>query len=137
MNTLFRGESVRGLMEGNSDSRFRHNIYSVLSKKNTVISMEEVSEDEFWCIIELSSIRSNKIIKALHEYMVLKHSRAVSCSNNGVSNGYFGSCLARIEYVIQVVSELFFYYNNATNKKHQVTTRSEQEDNMLCKTNAD
>ncbi|EFN6235447.1 fimbrial protein [Escherichia coli] len=105
-------------MKGDSDVYFQHNSYSVLSKKNTFIAVNGMSEDEFWCIIELSSIRSNKIIKALYEYMVLKHSRAVSCNNNGVSNGYFGSCLARIEYVIQVVSELFSYYKNTIKKEN-------------------
>ncbi len=114
MNILSRKES----MKGDSDVYFQHNLYSVLSKKNTFIAVNGMSEDEFWCIIELSSIRSNKIIKALYEYMVLKHSRAVSCNNNGVSNGYFGSCLARIEYVIQVVSELFSHYKNTIKKEN-------------------
>ncbi len=103
----FFSEKKGGRVEDLSGGYCRHRFSSILSKKNTVIPTTEISEDKFWCIVELCSIRSDKVIKALYDYLVLKHPRSVSCNNNGVSNGYFGSCLARVEHVIQVVNELF------------------------------
>lgn len=82
----------------------------IFGKKNIASRYEAISEEEFWCLVELSSIRSDKIINALHDYLVLNHSRRVCCDRYGVGNGYFGSCIARMEHVIQVVSELFTLY---------------------------
>lgn len=82
----------------------------ILGKKNIALRSSSISEDEFWCLIELTSIRSNKVINALHDYLVFNHSKSACCDKYGVSNGYFGSCIARVEHVIQVVSELFTLY---------------------------
>lgn len=106
-----------GRVENISDGYFRYHIDSMLSKKNAIIPTTGISEYAFWCIIELCSVRSDKVIKALYEYMVLKHSRNVSCNNNGVSNGYFGCCLAKVEHVIRIVEELLSHHNGAAKKE--------------------
>lgn len=105
-------------VENISNGHFRYHIDSMFSKKNALIPTTGISEDAFWCIIELCSVRSDKVIKALYEYMVLKHPRNVSCNNNGVSNGYFGSCLARVEHVIRIVEELLSHHNGAAKKEY-------------------
>ncbi|TKV10422.1 fimbrial protein [Citrobacter sp. TBCS-14] len=69
-----------------------------------------MSDDEFWCLIELTPIRSDNIIRALHDYFVLNHPRIHCCNEHGVNNGYFGACIGRFEHVIQVVNTLFNYY---------------------------
>ncbi|HAZ3906363.1 TPA: fimbrial protein [Escherichia coli] len=102
---IIRGECV----QENNNHYLKVDKNSVISKRNAFFSVDGISDDEFWCIIELCAVRSDKVIKALYEYMVLKHSRSISCNNNGVSNGYFGCCLARIEHVIRVVSKLIAY----------------------------
>lgn len=107
-------------MEDSAGRYFECNASSVLSKKNSFSSHDGISEDVFWCIIELCSVRSNKVIKALYEYIVLKHSRSVSCNNNGVSNGYFGSCLARVEHVVQVINRLNSCHKEISNKKAEI-----------------
>lgn len=103
-------------MQENNNHCLKIDKNPILSKRNAFFSVDGMSDDEFWCIIELCTVRSDKVIKALYEYMVLKHSRSISCNNNGVGNGYFGSCLARIEHVIRVVSKLIAYYQVRVNQ---------------------
>lgn len=83
---------------------------SFLEKKNHILPSGSMSDDEFWCLIELTPIRSDKIIRALHDYFVLNCSRSSCCGKHGISNGYFGACITRFEHVIQVVNALFNYY---------------------------
>ncbi|EAN2945090.1 PapB/FocB family fimbrial expression transcriptional regulator [Citrobacter werkmanii] len=86
---------------------------SFLEKKNHILSSRSMSADEFWCFIELTSIRSEKIIRALFDYFVSKQPRALCCERYGVSNGYFSACISRFEHVIQVVGQLFSYYETS------------------------
>lgn len=83
---------------------------SFLEKKNHILPSGGMSDDEFWCLIELTPIRSDKIIRALHDYFVLNCSRSSCCGKHGISNGYFGACITRFEHVIQVVNALFNHY---------------------------
>ncbi|EFO3514279.1 fimbrial protein, partial [Escherichia coli] len=71
------------------------------------------------CMIELTPIRSDKIIRALHDYFVLNRPRAHCCDKHGVSNGYFGACISRFEHVIQVVNTLLNYYKMSGSKKNE------------------
>lgn len=97
-------------MTSQTRHRLKNSSLLTLGKKNIAPQSSLISEEEFWCLIELSSVRSNKVINALHDYLVLNHSRSACCDKYGVSNGYFGSCIARFEHVIQVVNELFTHY---------------------------
>ncbi|EEW1830757.1 TPA: fimbrial protein [Escherichia coli] len=92
---------------------------SFLEKKNHILPSGSMSDDEFWCMIELTPIRSDKIIRALHDYFVLNRPRAHCCDKHGVSNGYFGACISRFEHVIQVVNTLLNYYKMSGSKKNE------------------
>lgn len=89
---------------------------SLLEKKNHILPSGNMSGDEFWFLIELTPIRSDKIIRALHDYFVLNHPRSHCCDKYGVSNGYFGVCISRLEHVIQVVKALLNYYKMSKDK---------------------
>ncbi|EPD6681747.1 PapB/FocB family fimbrial expression transcriptional regulator [Cronobacter sakazakii] len=94
---------------------------SFLEKKNHILLSGSMSDDEFWCLIELTPIRSDKIIRALYDYFVLNLSRSSCCGKHGVSNGYFGACITRFEHVIQVVNALFnFYKASGSNKRQEI-----------------
>ncbi|TKV22984.1 fimbrial protein [Citrobacter sp. wls613] len=89
---------------------------SFLEKKNHILPSGNMSDDEFWFLIELTPIRSDKIIRALHDYFVLNRPRSNCCDKHGVSNGYFGVCISRFEHVIQVVNALLNYYKMSKNE---------------------
>ncbi|HBA9300924.1 TPA: transcriptional regulator [Escherichia coli] len=75
-----------------------------------MLSSGSVSEDVFWLLIEISTIRSEKLIKALYDYLVLGSSRKAICETYDVNNGYFSTTLHRIQRVNQIVSELIPFY---------------------------
>lgn len=93
-----------------------------LEKKNHILPSGSVSGDEFWYLIELTSIRSDKTIRALYDYFVLNRPRTHCCDKHSVGNGYFGACISRFEHVIHVVNTLLNYYKMSGSKetnKHQ------------------
>ena len=61
---------------------------------------------------------SDKAIKALYEYMVLKHPRktlaAITMESVMVISG---SCLARVEHVIRIVEELLSHHNGCQEER--------------------
>lgn len=72
----------------------------------------DVCEDAFWLLIEISTIRSEKLIKALYDYLVVGSSRKFICEIYDVNNGYFSVTLRRIQRINQLVSKLTPFYIN-------------------------
>ncbi|ENR1882774.1 transcriptional regulator [Escherichia coli] len=75
-----------------------------------VIIPGAVSEEQFWLLIELSSIHSNKIIMALFEHLVRGSSRKDICDAHNVNNGYLSTSLKRLYRVNELVRSLSVYY---------------------------
>ncbi|HIH9051488.1 TPA: PapB/FocB family fimbrial expression transcriptional regulator [Escherichia coli] len=67
-------------------------------------------EKQYWLLIEISSIHSEKVINALRDYMVLGGRRKDVCERYGVSQSYFSCSLKRFLYIHQVVGRLVFFY---------------------------
>ncbi|HCQ8909919.1 TPA: transcriptional regulator, partial [Escherichia coli] len=59
----------------------------------------EVSESLFWLLVELSSLRSEKTILALNDFLVLGYTRKEVCDKYHLSGGNFSVALRRIMYV--------------------------------------
>ncbi|ENY0932208.1 PapB/FocB family fimbrial expression transcriptional regulator [Escherichia coli] len=77
-----------------------------LSKKNQYLAIGKVPEDIFWLLVEMSAIRSQGIIKALYDYLVLGDSRKVICERYNVNNGYISTSLSRLERMNEMIKEI-------------------------------
>ncbi|EAC0470083.1 hypothetical protein EW399_20580 [Salmonella enterica subsp. enterica serovar Leoben] len=84
--------------------------YISLSKKNSILSSGDMSVEVFWLLIEISAIRSEKLIQALHDYLVLGATRKTVCELYSVNNGYLSTSLSRLERVNQMVLKLMPHY---------------------------
>ncbi|ENW9343060.1 PapB/FocB family fimbrial expression transcriptional regulator [Escherichia coli] len=63
-------------------------------------------EDIFWLLVEMSAIRSQSIIKALYDHLVLGYSRKVICERHNVNNGYISTSLSRLERMNEMIREI-------------------------------
>ncbi|EGI6182058.1 PabB family transcriptional regulator [Salmonella enterica subsp. houtenae serovar 51:z4,z23:-] len=66
----------------------------------------KVPENLFWALIELSPLRSEKVIRALRDFLVLGYTRKEVCEKYEVSYGYFSLSLKRIRHIDDVVFQL-------------------------------
>lgn len=69
-------------------------------------------DEHFWLLMELSGIRSDKIMLSLREYLVEGFSRKEICDRNGISSSYFAICLNKISYINNISAGLSKYYND-------------------------
>ena len=77
------------------------------------LSSASLIEEQFWMLIEISPIYSEKIIYALRDFLVFGYARREVCEIYNVSRSYFSISLGRISHVNNVVSSLVLYYENA------------------------
>ncbi|HAO0314670.1 TPA: transcriptional regulator [Escherichia coli] len=77
---------------------------------NDVFPFRGIPEKQFRILIELSSIRSEKIINALRDHLVRGESRRIVCERYNANQGYLSICLARLLRVYHLVSILKNYY---------------------------
>ncbi|EFL9197444.1 PapB/FocB family fimbrial expression transcriptional regulator [Escherichia coli O54:H45] len=98
-----------------------------LSKKNQSLAIGKVPEDIFWLLVEMSAIRSQNIIKALYDYLVLGDSRKVICERHNVNNGYISTSLSRLERMNEMISEIIPHHikwQESTNNSCEYYTRT-------------
>nr|WP_218071432.1 adhesin biosynthesis transcription regulatory family protein [Escherichia coli] len=69
-----------------------------------------MSESQYWLLVEISSIHSEKVIDALKEYMVFGGCRKDICKRHGVSQSYFSYSLKRFQHTHQTVCRLVPFY---------------------------
>ncbi|MGY0160834.1 adhesin biosynthesis transcription regulatory family protein [Edwardsiella tarda] len=67
----------------------------------------EVTEEQFRLLIDISSIRSTKVILALRDYFVLGHSRKLICERNHVNPGYLSIKIREIQALCRRILELY------------------------------
>ncbi|EPT0049289.1 TPA: PapB/FocB family fimbrial expression transcriptional regulator, partial [Escherichia coli] len=92
-------------------------ITSAFKKRNSrcpycVLEAGKVPEEQFWLLIDISSIHSQRIINALYDYIVEGASRKVICERHNINNGYFTTCLKKLNYINKVISELSRFYTD-------------------------
>ncbi len=72
----------------------------------------EVSEYLFWLLVELSSLRSEKTIRALNDFLVFGYTRKEVCEKHHLSSGNFSVALRRIMRVDGIARLVAAYYNS-------------------------
>ncbi|KAB3085570.1 PbsX family transcriptional regulator [Escherichia coli] len=70
----------------------------------------------FWLLVELSGIRSVKVIKSLRDHLVEGLSKKDVCEKNDVSLSYFSLSLKKIIHVYNISALISKYYKHDPNK---------------------
>ncbi|EEY5917433.1 adhesin biosynthesis transcription regulatory family protein [Escherichia coli] len=78
--------------------------------KKDVICPGKLDEEHFWLLVEISSIHSEKVIKAMKAHLVHGMPRKSVCDEYNVNNGYLSTSLARLNYIHRVASCLSAFY---------------------------
>ncbi|MCO0492611.1 adhesin biosynthesis transcription regulatory family protein [Escherichia coli] len=80
---------------------------------NVKPAINNISNEHFWLLIELSGIRSDKSIMSLREHLVDGFTKREVCERNDVSLSYFSISLKKISHIHNVCALLSEYYNNS------------------------
>ncbi|EMK6461546.1 PabB family transcriptional regulator [Escherichia coli] len=78
--------------------------------RGDVHSLVNISEEQFWLLVEISPLHSEKVILALRDHLVYGDQRKIACEKNNVSAGYFSVCLRKLRQVSRVASLLAPWY---------------------------
>ncbi|MBW5276049.1 adhesin biosynthesis transcription regulatory family protein [Citrobacter sp. On28M] len=79
-----------------------------------------VSEEHFSLLIEISTIRSDKIIKALSEYFVDGESRVNVCDKHNVSQSSMSIKIKDLQRLSKLVYELQPFYGDESGRLFSV-----------------
>ncbi|ENY3616482.1 PapB/FocB family fimbrial expression transcriptional regulator [Escherichia coli O8:H49] len=71
-----------------------------------------VPEEQFWLLIDISPIHSEKVIIALLDYFVRGKSRKDICELHHINNGYLSTSIARLNQINYIAKQLASYYSN-------------------------
>jgi hypothetical protein len=69
-----------------------------------------VSETQFWLLVGASSMHSEKVIKALFDYLVNGVSRKSACAAHCVNSGHFSIGLNRLQHLSHTAAKLAVFY---------------------------
>ncbi len=78
----------------------------------------EMPEFQFWLLVEISPIHSEKIILALKDFLVMGYSRKEVCERHNISSGYFSGALGRFQRVNATVAQLMPFYIQMKSPAH-------------------
>ena len=89
-----------------------NNISKIIGCKLTTGS---VSEEQFQLLIEISSLRSEKVINALRAYFVFGYTRSEACVLFNVNSGYLSRKVKEIQQLSQhIIATYPFLIQNQT-----------------------
>ena len=71
-----------------------------------------VSETQFWLLVGASSMHSEKVIKALFDYLVNGTARKSACVEHGVNSGHFSIGLNRLQHLSHTAAKLAVFYQS-------------------------
>lgn len=86
----------------------------MLKLQRSMLLPGSLSEDQFYLLIRLSSIRCDRVILAMKDYLVEGQSRRQVCEHYNMNNGYFSITLNRIVRINMLVSRLASYYSGSS-----------------------
>ncbi|EFN6235600.1 PapB/FocB family fimbrial expression transcriptional regulator [Escherichia sp. E4742] len=69
-----------------------------------------IPEAQFWLLINASSIRSDKVVNALFDFLVNGLSRKESCARYNVNSGHFSIGLGRLQQLSHTAAKLSVFY---------------------------
>ncbi|ENH2643559.1 transcriptional regulator [Escherichia coli] len=85
----------------------------------------KVPEDFFLALMELSPLRSEKVIRALKDFLVFGYTRKEVCERYDVSYGYFSVALKRTRHVNNIVYRLMHSYISEPSCKDRERNKSD------------
>lgn len=71
-----------------------------------------VEKDLFWFIVDISSIRSDKMINALHDHLVEGYTRSEVCDKYHVNPGYLSVKIREIQGLYEKINNFIASRNN-------------------------
>lgn len=80
--------------------------------KQGVLVPGKITEDMFCLLVEMSSIRSEKMVQALQEYLVQGKSRIAICENYRLGSSHFSISLDRLQRLSYLAAMLSCYYQS-------------------------
>ncbi|HFF6196425.1 TPA: S/F1C fimbrial major subunit operon transcriptional regulator [Escherichia coli] len=88
----------------------------LLKLRESALSSGSMSEEQFFLLIGISSIHSDRVILAMKDYLVSGHSghsRKDVCEKYQMNNGYFSTTLGRLTRLNVLVARLAPYYTDS------------------------
>ncbi|EAS0629950.1 hypothetical protein RLQ39_005022 [Salmonella enterica] len=79
-------------------------------KSKNILSPGSVPAEQFYLLIDISPLRSNKVIKALHNYFVLGHTRSDVCEEFQVNPGYLSIKIKEIQLLCRKLLDMYPYF---------------------------
>lgn len=73
-----------------------------------------VEKDIFWLIVDISPIRSNKIINALHDHLIEGYTRNEVCNKYNVNPGYLSVKIKEIQWLHGKINNFLASQRNDT-----------------------
>ncbi|HFP4060587.1 adhesin biosynthesis transcription regulatory family protein (plasmid) [Escherichia coli O170:H18] len=84
----------------------------LLNMRESVLLPGSMSEVQFFLLIGISSIHSDRVILAMKDYLVSGHSRKDVCEKYQMNNGYFSTTLGRLIRLNALAARLAPYYTD-------------------------
>lgn len=81
-----------------------------MDHKNKTLSPGQVSDEQFCMLIDISPVRSDKVINALQEYFVNGIARSVICEKYNVNPGYLSIKIREIQSLSRKIIDIYPYY---------------------------
>ena len=69
-----------------------------------------VSDTQFWLLVGISSMHSEKIINALFDFLVKGRARKDACNEYSVNSGHFSIGLNRLQHISHTAAKMAEYY---------------------------
>lgn len=88
---------------------------------NQYLLSPNIRKDFFWLIIDISSIRSKKVILALHDHLVLGHSRLEVCNKYNVNAGYLSIKVRSIQDLHKKLHKFLEQHTRLDDKSEHLT----------------
>ncbi|EBH8768107.1 hypothetical protein D1797_15410 [Salmonella enterica subsp. enterica serovar Freetown] len=82
----------------------------ILSTSNNMLTPGTVSEEQFIILIDISPVRSNKVINALHDYFVFGKKRCDVCETFQVNPGYLSIKIRELQALCKRILEIHPYF---------------------------
>lgn len=83
---------------------------NLLNQKERVLSPGMVSNEHFRRLIDISAVRSDKVINALQEYFVNGTARNIICEKHNVSPGYLSIKIREMQFLSRRILDIYPYF---------------------------
>ncbi|WP_370607802.1 PapB/FocB family fimbrial expression transcriptional regulator [Citrobacter meridianamericanus] len=85
-------------------------VYTSLNIKVNTLAPGQVSNEQFCLLIDISSVRSDKVIHALQEYFVNGEKRNIICEKYHVNPGYLSIKIREVQALSRRILDIYPYF---------------------------